>query len=115
LPIRREAKLPIPLDPSTPLSPDIEDRRGKKPTLFDKAKAKVSELTQAVKDDYDDMKQTQADKANPQSMDQKIKHIGDIPSYKKGGKVRRTGLAFVHKGERVVPKSKVKRAARKRG
>lgn len=28
-----------------------------------------------------------------------------FPSYKQGGIVRKTGLAMVHKGERVVPKS----------
>lgn len=26
-----------------------------------------------------------------------------VPSYKKGGKVKKTGLAMVHKGERVIP------------
>ncbi len=30
-----------------------------------------------------------------------------VPSYKKGGKVKKTGLALVHKGERIVPKKKV--------
>jgi hypothetical protein len=30
-------------------------------------------------------------------------------SYKRGGKVRKTGGANLHKGERVIPKSKVKR------
>ena len=29
--------------------------------------------------------------------------------YRKGGKVRKTGPAIVHRGERVVPKGKVKR------
>lgn len=29
--------------------------------------------------------------------------------YKRGGKVRKTGPAIVHRGERVIPKSKVKR------
>jgi hypothetical protein len=43
-----------------------------------------------------------------------------IPSYKKGGKIRKTGLALVHKGERMIPKGKVARVekvmkARKRG
>ena len=44
------------------------------------------------------------------------------PSYKKGGKVHKTGLARLHKGERVIPKSKVhkveklmRKASRKRG
>jgi hypothetical protein len=30
-------------------------------------------------------------------------------SYKKGGRVKRTGLARLHKGEYVVPRGKVKR------
>jgi len=29
-----------------------------------------------------------------------------LPSYKKGGLVRKTGLAKLHKGERVIPKHK---------
>jgi hypothetical protein len=31
-----------------------------------------------------------------------------IPSYKKGGTVKKTGLALLHKGEHVVPAGKVK-------
>ena len=38
-----------------------------------------------------------------------------VPSYKKGGKVRKTGLARLHKGERVLNKSQAKRYSRKRG
>ena len=34
--------------------------------------------------------------------------IGPV-SYKSGGKVRKTGMARLHKGERVVPRGKVKR------
>ena len=34
--------------------------------------------------------------------------IGPV-SYKKGGRVKRTGLARVHRGERVIPRCKVKR------
>lgn len=33
-------------------------------------------------------------------------------SYKKGGKVKKTGLAKLHKGEVVVPKKKVKKLPR---
>lgn len=43
---------------------------------------------------------------------------GKIPSYKKGGKIKATGLAKVHKGERVIPKAKVakvEKLMRKRG
>jgi hypothetical protein len=31
-----------------------------------------------------------------------------VPSYKKGGKVRKTGLARLHKGERVLTKKQAK-------
>ncbi|MCK9361883.1 hypothetical protein M0Q28_06735 [Patescibacteria group bacterium] len=34
------------------------------------------------------------------------KELKDIPSYKKGGIVKKTGLAKVHKGERVIPAKK---------
>lgn len=34
-----------------------------------------------------------------------------IPSYKKGGKIRKTGLVYMHKGEKVIPV----KAQRKRG
>lgn len=34
--------------------------------------------------------------------------VGDIPYYKKGGKVKKTGQAIVHKGEMVIPKKVVK-------
>ena len=33
----------------------------------------------------------------------------DVQSFKKGGLIKRTGLAYVHKGEYVVPVNKVKR------
>jgi hypothetical protein len=36
-----------------------------------------------------------------------------IPSYKRGGKVRKTGLARLHKGEYVVPRNQVKKVMRK--
>lgn len=32
--------------------------------------------------------------------------------YKRGGKVRKTGPAIVHRGERVIPRSKVKKVDR---
>ena len=31
-----------------------------------------------------------------------------IPMYKKGGRVKKTGLAIVHKGELIIPASKAK-------
>lgn len=38
-----------------------------------------------------------------------------IPSFKKGGRVKRTGLAFVHRGERVIPakRSRTKRSSKR--
>jgi hypothetical protein len=30
-----------------------------------------------------------------------------VPSYKKGGTVKKTGMAMVHKGEKVIPQKKV--------
>ena len=42
----------------------------------------------------------------------------DLPKYKKGGKVKKTGLALVHKGERVLTKKQaakpvIKKAVKK--
>jgi hypothetical protein len=42
--------------------------------------------------------------------------VGDPGTYKKGGKVKKTGLAKVHKGERVLTKKQNKKyESRKRG
>lgn len=51
------------------------------------------------------------DSSFPASADKEISLIrqgrtslgSSIPSYKKGGKVKKTGLALVHKGEKVIP------------
>ena len=40
---------------------------------------------------------------------------GTMPSMKRGGKVKRTGPVFVHKGEIVLNKRQAKRYKRKRG
>jgi hypothetical protein len=37
-----------------------------------------------------------------------------IPSFKKGGRVRKTGLIYAHRGERVIPAKRPKRASRSR-
>ena len=39
----------------------------------------------------------------------------DADSYKRGGKVKRTGPAKLHKGERVLTKRQAKKYAKKRG
>lgn len=92
-------------------SPDVIDRRnGQKPTIADKAR----DLTIKVRRDYNDSFPSRSDPiAGPSTPP-----VGKIPSYKKGGKIRKTGIAFVHKGERMIPKAKVKsveKAMRKRG
>lgn len=35
-----------------------------------------------------------------------------VPSYSRGGKVRKTGLAKVHRGEYVVPKKKARKVSK---
>jgi SLT domain-containing protein len=40
---------------------------------------------------------------------------GAVASYKKGGKVKRTGLARLHKGEQVLKRSTAKKYRKRRG
>ena len=49
------------------------------------------------------------------SNDPFLRQIGKkgIPSFKKGGKVKKTGLALVHKGERVLTKAQVEKSVKK--
>ena len=49
------------------------------------------------------------------SSDEMGAETSGVPSYKKGGKVRKTGLARLHKGERVLNKRQAKRYSKKRG
>lgn len=42
-----------------------------------------------------------------------MKHYQNIQSYKKGGTVKKTGLAYLHKGETVVTKEKSKALMKK--
>jgi hypothetical protein len=39
----------------------------------------------------------------------------DVPSYKHGGRVKRTGMAKVHRGERVLNSKQTRKYDRKRG
>jgi hypothetical protein len=48
------------------------------------------------------------DKGEKKKADNK-KSALNIPSMKKGGKVKKTGLHLLHKGEEVIPANKVKR------
>jgi hypothetical protein len=71
------------------------------------------------------------DKGTAQTLADKAKQVGDLKgtrqppvqnqpaaqpnSYKKGGKVRKTGVAKVHKGERVLTKKQTKKFDKKGG
>ena len=37
-----------------------------------------------------------------------VQAVGSIPTFKKGGVVKKTGLARVHKGELIIPAHKAK-------
>ncbi len=39
----------------------------------------------------------------------------DIPSFKKGGRMKKTGLAYLHKGEKVLTKAKTEALEKKKG
>jgi len=45
------------------------------------------------------------------SAEEAASRVGPV-QYRKGGKVRKTGPAIVHRGERVIPRGKVKRVER---
>jgi hypothetical protein len=49
------------------------------------------------------------------SADEMGAETSGVPSYKKGGKVRKTGLARLHKGERVLNKRQAKQYKKSRG
>lgn len=88
-------------------SKDVIDRRdGQKQTLGDKAR----DVAIAVRNDYEESKRISAAKRS-QKPSTKTPQVaaGVYPSYKKGGRVRKTGLALLHKGEKVIPKKNVKR------
>ena len=42
-------------------------------------------------------------------VDSNVEKLMTVGSYKKGGKVKKTGLAMVHKGERVLTKKQTKK------
>jgi hypothetical protein len=49
------------------------------------------------------------EKQQPATPTSDKKQPAKVPSYKKGGKVKKTGLALLHKGEKVITKKNVKR------
>lgn len=82
-----------------PISKDIYDRRdGQKPGIGEK----VRDVSIAVRNDWNQMKENERQRKGIQ--DTKKVNGKLYPSFKKGGKVKKTGLIYAHKGERVVPK-----------
>lgn len=59
-------------------------------------------------------KKPTSSKSSGQSSTDPVKLGKDIKSYKKGGKVKKTGLAVVHKGEYVLTKRKASKMGKKR-
>lgn len=85
-----------------PLSRDVIDRRqGQKQTLGDK----VRDVAIKVRTDWNDMKE--AERKRKGEKDTTPKAAYEVPSFKKGGTVKKTGLIYAHKGEKVIPKNKV--------
>ncbi len=93
---------------------------------FMKRKMKSGMSMKAAAKEWDKYKKGSPKKAlNPNKKvwdpkDQRIETIAQmkregekIPNYRKGGKVKKTGLALVHKGERVIPKEKSRKSAAK--
>src|SRR6185436_4804885 len=48
-------------------------------------------------------------------VDDNVSKLMTVGSYKKGGIVKKTGLALVHKGELIIPADKVKSYHKKKG
>jgi SLT domain-containing protein len=72
----------------------------KKPGMSDKTKGRL----RAAGDSLRSFGQDESDQAS--SISQSIRPV----AYKRGGKVRKTGPAIVHRGERVIPAGKRRKA-----
>jgi hypothetical protein len=79
------------VNPKSKDTNDDDDYRAYTPKEAQKAQSSV---------DADDMKRQSKGVA------------GAMPQYKKGGMVKKTGVALVHKGEKVIPKKDVKRTSK---
>ena len=79
-----------------------ETKRETKQGKSDRAKSTAG----AIGSSLSSMGQDESDRAS--AISQNIRPV----SYKRGGTVRKTGLARVHKGEVVIPRNKVKRVKR---
>lgn len=97
-------------------SKDVIDRRhGEKPTLLDRTRDALI----ATRNDYNEMKANERRRSGkPDPDDQKKVGNKIYPAFKNGGTVRKTGLAYVHKGERIAPapssRKRIKKEMKKR-
>lgn len=54
------------------------------------------------------------DKVKAEAKKRATKMLAEPPAYKKGGKVKKTGMALVHKGEKVMTQKQVRKQTQKR-
>lgn len=74
----------------------------------------LSQSSQTMMDSARDqaMRGAESERERSQSDSDRLLASNRVPSYKRGGTVRKTGLARVHKGEFVVPRSKMRKLKR---
>jgi hypothetical protein len=72
---------------------------------------KVRDVAIKVRNDWNVMKEEE--RVKKEGLAKKDLKPYDIPSFKKGGTVKKTGLIYAHKGERVIPKNKVSKMFKK--
>jgi len=82
----------------------------------DKTKARLKGLMDKIRSK---VKGGSSSSPNPPTSAATARSLGkggdtDVPSYKRGGRVRKTGLAKLHKGEKVLTKGQAKRFRRGR-
>lgn len=95
-----------------PMSPDVIDRRhGEKQTLRDKAR----DVWIATKNDWNEMKENERKRKGDGAADTKPRAAWNVPSFKKGGIVKKTGLIYAHKGEKVIPVKDRKKSTKRGG
>lgn len=66
----------------------------------------LDEIDEGMKETDEEKKKREEEESKKAPSRGPLKSLLSIPSYKKGGKVKKTGLARLHKGERVIPKKK---------
>lgn len=93
---------------------DYADKKLKKFTDYHSSTNLIGKLRNPppLSNDYSKVLSQNELSARSKGMALKRKEMAQPSSYKTGGKVRKTGLALVHKGETVVP---ARKSARKSG